>query len=57
MAIIEGLIAPVAKLLDRIIPDPEARDRAKLELLKIENSQEMQQLQSQMTVIVVSLGA
>jgi hypothetical protein len=36
MTIIEGLIGPVAKLIDKIIPDPEARDRAKLELLKLE---------------------
>ena len=27
MSIIEGLIGPVAKLIDKIIPDPEARDR------------------------------
>ena len=38
MSIIEGLIGPVAKLIDKIIPDPEARDRAELELLKLEIS-------------------
>ena len=27
MSIIEGLIGPIAKLIDKIIPDPEARDR------------------------------
>jgi hypothetical protein len=32
MAIFEAIIAPVAKLLDKIIPDPQARDQAKLEL-------------------------
>lgn len=31
MAIFEAIIAPVAKLLDKIIPDPQARDRAKLD--------------------------
>ncbi len=41
MSIVEGLIGPIAKLIDKIIPDPEARDRAKLELLKMEGSQEM----------------
>ncbi len=35
MAVFEAIIAPLAKLLDKIIPDPEARDRAKLELIKL----------------------
>ncbi len=52
MSLIEGIISPVAKLLDKIIPDPEARDRAKLELLKIEGSQELQQIQAQLSAIV-----
>ena len=36
MAIMDAIVGPVAKLLDRIIPDPEARDRAKLELIKLQ---------------------
>ena len=52
MGIIDGLIGPVAKLIDKIIPDPEARDRAKLELLKLEGSQEMEAIKTQMTAIV-----
>ena len=35
MGLIEGIIGPVAGLLDKIIPDPKARDAAKLELLKL----------------------
>ena len=30
MAIFDAIIAPVSKLLDKLIPDPQARDRAKL---------------------------
>jgi hypothetical protein len=52
MSLIEGIIGPVAKLIDKIIPDPEARDRAKLELLKLEGSQEMDQLKTQLSAIV-----
>ena len=52
MSIIEGLIGPIAKLIDKIIPDPEARDRAKLELLKLEGSQEMEALRTQMAAII-----
>lgn len=52
MSIIDGIIGPVAKLIDKIIPDPEARDRAKLELLKLENSNEMEALKIQLSAIV-----
>ena len=52
MALIEAIIGPVAKLLDKIIPDPAARDRAKLELLKQQDSQEMQVVQAQLSAIV-----
>ena len=57
MGIIEGLIGPVAKLIDKIIPDPEARDRAKLELLKLEGSQEMEAIKTRMTAIVAEAGS
>lgn len=53
MSLIEGLIGPVAKLIDKIIPDPEARDRAKLELLKLEGGQEMEAIRTQLSAIVV----
>lgn len=52
MALIEAVIGPVAKLLDKIIPDPEARARAKLELLRLEGSQELEQIERQMAAIV-----
>lgn len=57
MSLIEGIIAPVARLLDKIIPDPEARDRAKLELLKLETSQEMQAIQLQLSAIVAEANS
>jgi hypothetical protein len=52
MAIIDAIIGPVSKLLDRVIPDPQARDRAKLELLKLEGDQEMRAIGAQMQAIV-----
>jgi hypothetical protein len=52
MAIIEAIVGPVSKLLDKIIPDPQARDKAKLELLKLQGEQEMQALSAQMHAIV-----
>ncbi len=52
MALIEAIIGPVAKLLDKIIPDPEARDRAKLELLKLQGTQDMEAVEAQLSAIV-----
>ncbi len=57
MSIIEGLIGPISKLIDKIIPDPEARDRAKLELLKMEGSQEMEAIRTRMTAIVAEANS
>lgn len=52
MAILEGLIGPIAGLIDRVIPDPRARDAAKLELLRLQGTQEMQALQTQLSAII-----
>ena len=52
MGVFEAVIGPVSKLLDRIIPDPQARDRAKLELLKLQGDQEMRTIGAQMEAIV-----
>ena len=52
MSVLEALVSPVAKLIDKIIPDPQARDAAKLELLKLQGSQEMEAIRTQLTAIV-----
>jgi hypothetical protein len=52
MSVLDALISPVAKLMDKIIPDPQARDAAKLELLKLQGSQEMEAIRTQLTAIV-----
>ena len=52
MTILNSLIGPIASLIDKIIPDPEARDRAKLELLKQEGSQEIEALRTQISAIL-----
>ena len=52
MAIFEAIVGPVSKLLDKIIPDPQARDKAKLELIKLQGDQEMASIGQQMQAIV-----
>ncbi|NCP12203.1 MAG: hypothetical protein GW859_09695 [Sphingomonadales bacterium] len=57
MGIIEGLIGPVAQLIDKIIPDPQARDRAKLELIKLQGSQELEAVSVRMQAIVAEANS
>lgn len=52
MTILDGIIGPVAGLLDKIIPDPRARDAAKLELLKLQGEQGLDQVRVQMQAVV-----
>lgn len=46
MSIILDIIPAISSLLDRIIPDPAARELAKLELLKSERAQELEELKA-----------
>jgi hypothetical protein len=39
------LIPAISNLLDKLIPDPEAREKAKLELIKSERAADLQELQ------------
>jgi Holin of 3TMs, for gene-transfer release len=52
MALIENIIGPIASLIDKIIPDPKARDAAKLELIKLQGSHEMEAMQAQLSAIL-----
>lgn len=52
MPLIESLISPIASLIDKIIPDPKAREAAKLELLKLQCSQEIEALRAQLAAIM-----
>ena len=52
MPLIESLIGPIASIIDKVIPDPEARARAKLEMLKLEGSREMELLETRLSSIL-----
>ncbi len=52
MPLIESIIGPIASLIDKIIPDPQARDAAKLELIKLQGGQEMETLRTQLSAIL-----
>lgn len=52
MPLIESLIGPIASIIDKVIPDKNAQGLAKLELLKLEGSQELNLIQARMSAIV-----
>ena len=57
MPIVESLIGPLASIIDKIIPDKAARERAKIELIKLEGSQELETLKAQLSAIVAEAGS
>lgn len=52
MAIVESLIGPITSIIDKIIPDKEARAKAKLALLELEGTQEMRLIEARLQAIV-----
>ena len=57
MAIIESLIGPVASIIDKIIPDKEGRAKAKLELIRLEGTQELKQIETRLAAIVAEANS
>ncbi len=52
MPLVDALIAPVAALLDKIIPDPKAREAARLD-----GAHELELLKAQMAAIVAEASS
>lgn len=57
MAIFDSLLGPITHIIDKIIPDPKARDAAKLELIKLQGSQDMEMLQTRLSAIVAEANS
>ena len=57
MALLETLIGPLSSIVDKVIPDKEARERAKLELLRMEGSQELKAIQARLSAIVAEANS
>lgn len=52
MPVLETLVGPIASIIDKIIPDKEARARAKLALLELEGTHELRQIEARLSAIV-----
>lgn len=57
MALLESLIGPITSILDKIIPDKEARAKAQFELLKLEGTQDMALIEARLQAIVAEAGS
>lgn len=57
MSILDTLLTPLSTIIDKVIPDPRARDAAKLELLRLQGSQELDLLKTQLSAIVAEAQA
>ena len=57
MALFDSLIGPIASIIDKIIPDKEARAKAKLELLALEGSHELKQIEARLSAIVAEANS
>lgn len=57
MAILESLIGPIASIIDKIIPDKQAAAKAKLELIQLESSHELKQIEARLSAIVAEANS
>ncbi|UVI38522.1 holin family protein [Qipengyuania spongiae] len=57
MAIVDSLIGPIASIIDKIIPDREARAKAKLALLELEGTHELKLVEAHLSAIVAEAQA
>ena len=57
MPIFDAVIGPIAAIIDKVIPDPAARERAKLELIRLEGSQELEAIQARLAAIVAEANS
>jgi Holin of 3TMs, for gene-transfer release len=57
MLILDAVIGPLGKLLDKLIPDPQARDRAKIELIQLQGTHDMDLIKVQLSAILAEAGS
>ena len=57
MPIFDAIIGPIVSIIDKVVPDPATRDRAKLELIKLEGSQELEAIQARLAAIVAEANS
>lgn len=56
-ALVPGIFETVSKLIDRLFPDPEQRDKAKLALLQAEGQQALSEMQVSLSAILAEASS
>lgn len=57
MPLLETLIGPITSLIDKVIPDKTTRDKAKLELLQLQGSQALAEIEARLSAIVAEANS
>jgi hypothetical protein len=57
MSILNTIIGPISSIIDKVIPDKAARERAKLELIALQGTQEMRMIEAQLQAIVAEANS
>ena len=57
MSILDSLIGPIVSIIDKAIPDKAQRDKAKLELLQLQGSQELAEISARLSAIVAEANS
>ncbi len=57
MSVLDVLVGPLTSIIDKVIPDKEARAKAKLALIELVGTQELRQLEVQLSAIVAEANS
>lgn len=57
MPLLDSLLGPLSSIIDKVLPDKDARERAKLELIRLQGTQEMELLHARLSAIVAEAGS
>lgn len=57
MPVLETILGPLASIIDKVIPDKAARDRAKLALLELEGTHELRRIETQLSAVIAEAQA
>lgn len=52
-----ALIGPLTSIIDKIIPDKAARERAKIELIRLEGTHELETVKAQLSALVAEANS
>ena len=57
MSLLGTIIGPISSIIDKVIPDKAARERAKLELIALEGTQELRLIEAQLQAIIAETNS